>query len=186
MAVPYAPLVIANSFIRSFAGNDGIEHMKLQKLVYCAYGWWLASYGLNHTRLTTEGPEIWKHGPVFSSLYQSLKEFGRQPILNPQSTSPFSNPEFVPHDDRDVVPLLHWIWGKYGHLTGFALSDLTHKPGTPWHRIAMESNFTIARHTQIPDQYIYEEFTRLLHLAQGTVGNTQGVIDRDAGIARAN
>ena len=160
MGVPYPPLAIANSFVSQFSGNVGIEHMKLQKLVYCSYGWWLAINGLDEPRLTNEGPEIWKHGPVFASLYKVLKVFGRKPIMVPQSAAPFDDPAEA--DDDRTKSLVRWVWGRYGHLSSFALSDLTHKPGTPWYRVATENNFRIAFHTNIPDSYIFEEFTDLL------------------------
>lgn len=162
MPTPYTPLAIANEFVARFGQTAGIEHMKLQKLVYCSYGWWLGVYGLDHERLTSEGPEIWKHGPVFSSLYRVLRNFGRSPITAPQSSNPFSAPDRV--DDPDVegvLDLVDWIWGRYGHLSSFALSDMTHKPGTPWYRVAMENDFTVPLHTRIPDEYIFEEFQNL-------------------------
>ncbi|MCT4654234.1 MAG: DUF4065 domain-containing protein [Cohaesibacter sp.] len=166
MVVPYSPLAIANTFLERHSNGVGIEHMKLQKLVYCAYGWWLASYGMDRERLTAEGPEIWKHGPVFSSLYQALKEFGRAPILTPLSAGPLVQAETV-GEDIEVIALVDWVWSRYGRMSGFDLSDLTHQVGSPWHRVAMENDFRIARHTQIPDKYIFEEFHRLLCLIRG-------------------
>lgn len=171
MPVPYTPLAIANCFLEKFGRQGGIEHMKLQKLVYCSYGWWLAVRGLDQLRLTTEGPEIWKHGPVFDSLYHSLKVFGRKPIIQPQSTNPFCAPECVDKDDGDTLGLVDWIWSRYGHLSSFALSDMTHKPGTPWYRIAQENKFRVALNTKIPDEYIFEEFTKLLNTAQTAAEN---------------
>lgn len=162
MPVPYPPMAIANEFLARFNQGPRLEHMKVQKLVYCAYGWWLGGNGLNSERLTTEGPEIWRHGPVFSSIYKVLKNFGAQPIPGPQSASPFQEPARIDADDDEVERLLVWIWGRYGHLSGFALSDLTHRPGSPWHRVAVENNFRVPMSTEIPDQYILEEYQRLL------------------------
>lgn len=167
MPVPYSPLAVANEFVALFAvETSGIEHMKLQKLVYCSYGWWLAAHGIDGPRLTSEGPEIWKHGPVFGSLYKVLKVFGRAPIVTPQSAGPFSDPERIDAGENEERQLIRWIWSRYGHLSGFALSDLTHKPGTPWHRVAVERNFRVPFNTAIPDAYIYEEFTNLMSEAQ--------------------
>lgn len=162
MTVPYTSLAVANSFIDKFGRQDGIEHMKLQKLVYCSYGWWLATKGMVGVRLTTEGPEIWRHGPVFNSLYRAMKVFGRQGIKSPQSADPFSDPVKIDQHDKEVSSLIVWVWGRYGHLSSFALSDMTHKHGTPWHRVAAENNFEVAHNTKIPDGYIYEEFHGLL------------------------
>ncbi|MEP5729774.1 MAG: type II toxin-antitoxin system antitoxin SocA domain-containing protein [Sulfitobacter sp.] len=145
--------------------------MKLQKLVYCSYGWWLAVNNDGHPRLTTEGPEIWKHGPVFDSLYHTFKTFGRKPILSPQSSNPFEIAENVDADDEHVRNFISWVWGRYGHLSSFSLSDMTHKPGTPWHRVASENNFRVSFSTEIPDQYIVEEFRKLLNAAQVAASN---------------
>ena len=163
MAVPYSPTALANNFIEQFGEAHGIEHMKLQKLVYCAYGWWLATNGIKGIRLTNDGPEIWEHGPVFSSLYQNFRVFGRSKVTVPQSGNPFNPPENIDADDKPVRNFIGWIWGRYGHLSGFALSDLTHKQGTPWHRVAVDNNFRVTFHTKIPDQYIFEEFSNLLN-----------------------
>lgn len=172
MPVPYTPLAIANNFLEQFGETGGIEHMKLQKLVYCSYGWWLAVNGLQETtRLTTEGPEIWKHGPVFDSLYHAFKVFGRRQITDPQSINPFEATENVDIEDEHVRKFIAWIWSRYGHLSGFALSSMTHKSGTPWHRIATENNFSVAYNTQVPDQYIFEEFKKILNAAKITAEN---------------
>ena len=167
MPAPYSPLAVANSFIASYGSISGIEHMKLQKLVYCSYGWWLALNGLEGTRLTNEGPEIWRHGPVFPTLYHTLKVFGRAPIREPQSDGPFEMPDRVDAEDENATSLITWTWGRYGHLSSFALSDMTHKPGTPWHRVALEKNFVVPMSTKIPDQYIHEEFSGLMEQLSG-------------------
>lgn len=163
MPVPYTPLAVANRFIAVHSGCEGIEHMKLQKLVYYSYGWWLTYRGLDGLRLTTEGPEIWKHGPVFSSLYAILKVFGRMPITEEQSVAPFSEPDRIERDN-DVSRLVDWIWKRYGHLSSFALSAMTHQVGTSWHRTAMENNFSVPFSTKISDEYIFEEFSTLKNL----------------------
>ena len=167
MAVPYNSVSIANNFIEQFGTSNGIEHMKLQKLVYCAYGWWLASYGLDEVRLTNDSPEIWRHGPVFDDLYHTFKVFGRTPITEMKSLSPFTPAQNVDKDDENVRNLVRWVWGRYGHLSGFALSDLTHKVGTPWHRVALENNFSVQFSTEIPDEYIFEEFSGFLRKMGG-------------------
>jgi hypothetical protein len=69
MPRPYRPLALANEFI-VMSASRGAEHMKLQKLVYFAYGWWLTGHS---DRITTEPPQVWKFGPVFESLYHELR-----------------------------------------------------------------------------------------------------------------
>lgn len=154
MSVPYSSVAIANNFLEQF-GAQGIEHMKLQKLVYYAYGWWLAE---KNARLTTESPEIWQYGPVFNHLYHVFKNFGRQKIFQPYQTRPFDPPENVNPDDDEVRHFVRWIWTRYGGLSSFELSDMTHREGTPWQRVAQENNYCIGYHAHIPDDYIREFF----------------------------
>ncbi len=165
MPQPYTPLAIANTFLEKF-GSNGIEHMKLQKLVYCAYGWWLAVNEPNNI-LATEGPEMWKRGPVFDSLYQSLKVFGSRAITQPKSIRPDVVPPVVDPNDEYTHSFIEWVWGRYGHLSGFALSDMTHKEGTPWNRVAKENGYSVPRHMDIPNDYIREEFSQLLESLNG-------------------
>jgi uncharacterized phage-associated protein len=156
MAVPYTPLAIANEFIARCPHSDGIEHMKLQKLVYCANGWSLAFH--IDAPLVDEPPEVWKFGPVFPTLYRALKVFGRSPIKYAQSRSPFERPDRVDEADEETLTLIRWTWDRYGHLSSFALSDMTHRPGTAWHRLASEHSFLVPNGLDIPNNYIAEEF----------------------------
>ncbi len=178
MPAPYTPLAVANYFIERFGAPNGIEHMKLQKLVYCAYGWWLALDDTG-TRLLNEGPQVWRHGPVFDSLYHVLKPFGRRPITEIQSVSPFARPDQIDADDDNTRFLLDWTWNRYGHLSSFALSNMTHKAGTPWNRVATEHDFRVPFGLEIPDEYIKEEFSRIY------TGEFKGSDDNHQRAARA-
>ena len=139
-----------------------MEHMKLQKLIYFSYGWWLSREGLGGVRLTNEAPQIWKHGPVFNHLYHVLKVFGRQSIAEVQSKNPFESPDAVDNDDGDANRLIDWVWKRYGHLSGLALSEMTHAPGSAWHRFATEHDFRVVPNTPIPDKYVFDEFLSLM------------------------
>ena len=163
MGAPYPSLAIANKFIElSLNTEGGIEHMKLQKLIYFSYGWWLSLKGLGGLRLINEAPQIWKHGPVFNYLYHVLKVFGRQAICEVQSKNPFEPPNAIDKDDHDVNRLIEWVWKRYGHLSGLALSEMTHESGTAWHRCATESHFRVVPNTPIPDRYVFDEFLSLM------------------------
>ena len=165
MPIPYAPLASANFLIANFANGRGIEHMKLQKLVYFSHGWWLTA---KDSPYLNERPQIWKHGPVFESLYHVLKNFGGSPITTIQSASPFADPSLIDADDRLIASLLRWVWDKYGHLSSFALSDMTHRSGTAWSRVAEERNFSVPRGLEIPDAYIREEFLKQTAIGVGS------------------
>ena len=153
----YPPLAVANWFIANH-GQPGLEHMKLQKLVYCAHGWWLVS---KPDSFLTERPQVWKYGPVFKSLYHVLKPFGRTPISNTQAAGPFEEAPIVSSSDSEIVPLLQWIWKRYGHLSSFALSEMTHEKNTAWYRRADEFGFEVPHGLEIPDDLVKSEFQRI-------------------------
>ncbi|RYE90398.1 MAG: DUF4065 domain-containing protein [Cytophagaceae bacterium] len=75
---PYDAVAIANYFIQKSL-DTGVEvtPMKLLKLVYISHGWSLA---LLNEPLINEAVEAWTYGPVIPSLYQELKEYGRERV----------------------------------------------------------------------------------------------------------
>lgn len=152
----YTPAALANFFLKEFGGTDGISHMKLQKLVYLSYGWWLSHYD---TPLIKEAPQVWKYGPVFDSLYQSLRTKGREPIRDLIVPSFFSSgPPEISSDDENTLKLLKWVWARYGELDGIALSEITHQPNTPWSEVVKSHEFKIPRNlpldwTVVKDHY---------------------------------
>jgi uncharacterized phage-associated protein len=159
VAAPYSPLALANEFIARFKPGEGIEHMKLQKLVYCANGWWLV---FNPDRpLVNEAPEVWKFGPVFPSLYHVMKVYGRAPVKTMQSISPFARPDRVSENDADAFNVIDWTWRRYGHMSSFGLSEMTHREGTAWRRAAADYNFIVPEGFDIPLAYIVDEFKKV-------------------------
>lgn len=161
MQTPYSPLALANEFIER-AGEHGIEHMKLQKLVHITNGWWLA---YRTEPLLNEQPEVWKYGPVFASLYNVLKEFGRTPILTKQKDNPFEPEPVIEKGSEDKksdeVQLIDWIWQRYGAKSAFELSDITHQRNSPWRKVVEKLNSRVPFHTKIPDDVIREHYKGL-------------------------
>ena len=85
---------IANAFI-SLAGSDGIDPLKLQKLLYYANGHYLAEH--DGTPLINEYFEAWDYGPVIPTVYYEFREYGNNPIRrfacdidHPQTSPGFS------------------------------------------------------------------------------------------------
>ena len=74
----YSPSHVANFFFER-GERDGIPitPLKLNKLVYIAYGWVAGAIG---QRLFDEEIEAWQHGPVIRSLYDEFKHFKNRPI----------------------------------------------------------------------------------------------------------
>lgn len=124
----YNPVTVANYFIQEKGKLGKLTPMKLIKLTYLAYSWYLALNNGNQT-LINEKPQAWDYGPVFPSLYDSLKRFGRTEI---DSILPYENEEVIESVDAEF---LNKIWSLYGKYNGVQLSAMTHSEGTPWRKV---------------------------------------------------
>lgn len=140
--------------ILKLAKRRGLEltPMQLVKLVYIAYGWNLA---MHNKKLFDDRIEAWKYGPIIPSLYQATKHFGRNIIPHSLiADSPISNP--------DLEVFLDSIAEHYGHYSGIALSNLTHRQGTPWQQVYRPNVVGI----QIPDDLIKAHYQEELSARQ--------------------
>lgn len=153
----FIPLEIANTFLDKHGEEEGISHLKLQKLVYFVHGWWMAYK--KHSVLS-EKPEAWKYGPVFSSLYQNLKVYGNAPIKKTVKGSPFLAPPLISPKSTEIMRLIEWVWERYGHLSANALSRMAHKKGTAWQELAEKNNYVVHKGFRIPDNCVRKEFAR--------------------------
>lgn len=130
----YKPTLVANAFLYK-AKQEGapLTHMKLQKLVFFMHAWSLA---LDNHSVVSEQPEAWQYGPVFETLYHSLKGNGSAQIteyltmLNPATGQLQA---LVPTlDNKRFWALLQQVWNRYGGFSAIQLSALTHEAGSPW------------------------------------------------------
>ncbi len=113
---------VSNWFIdRAVKDGRSLSIMSLLKLVYIAHGWRLemCNVPLFHNRI-----EAWQYGPVIPDVYNTFRPKG----VNLQSPDP-AYPQNVDDDDADF---LEQIYGIYGKMSPFRLSELTHEPGGPW------------------------------------------------------
>lgn len=151
----YPAKVIADYFIRK-ARSDKKEftQIHLQKILYLAYGWYLAAFRPKQ-RLINEEPEAWPLGPVFPSIYHALKKFGSGNI---DSTAIGKDPQII--DSDDIKIFLDLIWDLYGSYSGPQLVSLTHEKGSPWHTTWVVHSGESGH--QIPDDIISEYFEEQL------------------------
>lgn len=145
----YDVIAIADSILK-IAKEQGkkLTPMQLMKLVYIAHGW---NLGLGRSDLFTDRIEAWRYGPVIPNLYHATKVWGRDPIPLEKVTGEIEV-------DGDTEAFLRDVFAKYGHLDGIALSNLTHKIGTPWESVYREGIFGI----EIPDDLIRLHYEKLL------------------------
>ncbi len=150
----YEALGVANAFI-DFANNssENLTHLKLQKLIYIAYGHYIVEYDCP---LIKERIEAWRYGPVIRSVYDEFKSYGRKPIKEYGTilnvTESFNNDRVVLDtpviEDEKTLEFIENIWRKYGNRDGYDLSNSTHKVDTPWYQ-AKEKQLDI-----VPDEFI--------------------------------
>ena len=145
--VQYTPLALANTFVAQHGATDWLDQMKLQKLAFYSYGWWLAYH---NQPMLSEAPEVWQYGPVFSSLYGALRPYGSAAVRTPVGP-PFAPPPIIPEADAATRQWVDWIWNRYGHLNALQLSDMTHEVGTPWQIEAAAHDYRVPKRHPIPD-----------------------------------
>lgn len=98
--------------------------MQLIKLVYLCHGWMLGLYG---RPLICEPVEAWAYGPVIRDLYNEVRSFRSGPVRGPLDEPINSRP--LDEFEKDIIDQ---VFRGYGHLSGPALSRLTHASNTPW------------------------------------------------------
>lgn len=115
---------VANWFLAK-ARQEGqpLKHMKLQKLVYFAYGWYFAYFD---KPLFPQGICAWDHGPVVSDLYSRFKRFGGSPI---------DDTEYPPLMDNDILSILDDVWESYSPYNDIQLRNITHRSDSPWTQV---------------------------------------------------
>lgn len=147
----YSPTTIANYFVEKYARNGELTAMKLLKLSYIAYGWYLAITE-NKEKLINEKPVAWDLGPVFPSLYGNIKRNYKE--FEIRKTIPNNSKKEISTRDKDF---LDKIWSMYGKHDGIYLSALTHEEGTPWKNVYCKGCNSI-----LEDNLIYEHYKEKL------------------------
>lgn len=99
---------------------EGISNLKLQKLLYYAYGCFLALY---EERLFRENIVAWQHGPVVTMVYENYKA---------NKSNSISNIDTEPVELADnITDVLEFVYREFGKYTAWALRNMTHEE-TPW------------------------------------------------------
>lgn len=149
---------VANFFIyKGIQENKILNPMKLQKLLFFAYGWYLSLYD---KRLFDKPIEAWKYGPVVASIYHDVKHYGNYSITEPISKTIFGddslfsikyNTPTIDPKDEDTIKFLDAIWSLFSKFSAIQLSNSTHTEGTPWFKLASQYGFNIPNNAIIQD-----------------------------------
>jgi len=144
---PNSVFEIADWFLlRAKSEDKPLKHMKLQKLVYFAYGWYCAYFD---KPLFGETIWAWQHGPVVEELYHKYKQFKKYPI----EMDGIADPQI----GEDVLSILVEVWESYSHCTDSHLQNITHRPDSPWSKVYNRRD----RNIEIPTPDIQEYFKRI-------------------------
>ncbi len=139
-------LEIAKYFIAKPLSDDEelLSHLKLQKLLYYAQGFWLA---LNDGRALFDEPVLaWEHGPVVRSVWENYRAYrGGEPI----PAEPIDLDEF----DPEIQDILDEVWRVYGQFSAWKLREMTHAE-PPWR--------DTPRNAEIPQPVMKDFFSSLL------------------------
>lgn len=158
LMMAYTPQQIANYFLeRAEIERVPMTQLKLIKLVYIAYGWYLA---LTNKKLFSEEIQAWKHGPVVRSIYDEFKDYGKRPIDRRSydldlDTFEMHAPQ-IDAADKDTALVLDRVWGSYKRLDAWTLREKTHEFDSPWHRVYKEGVMNIT----LNDSDIREHYTQ--------------------------
>ena len=100
--------------------NPDLTDIQIQKLVYYAYSWYMVKN--DGEKLFEEKPQAWIRGPVFRTLFDSMKNY-----------KTFSDTTKVKDIDKDITKFLDIIYNIYGKYSGNELEKMTHSE-IPWKR----------------------------------------------------
>ena len=126
--------------------GDIISNLKLQKLVYYAQGFYLATFD---KPLFDDAIEAWDHGPVVANLYPVYSYAGRGHI-NPASSYPII--EF----DEESSSILGYVYQLLGKCSALKLKNMSHRDA-PW-----QNAYDKGAKTIIPHQDMRKYFKTLI------------------------
>lgn len=149
----YESISIAELFINlSLKEGRLITPMKLQKLIYFAHGFYLATYD---RPLIKEQVQAWKYGPVINSIYHAFKNYGNTHITEVASTN--LNVGRIKKEDQEF---LITVWDLLKNYSAVELSNLTHVRKSPWDEVIEENGAIISNSLPISNDKIKGYFQR--------------------------
>ena len=132
-------LNVSNYFTnKAINKGDTLTVMQALKLTYIAQGFHLA---LEEKPFFAEKIYAWRYGPSIQEVYDHLKKVSTD---NPIETKQNDVSSF----NKKQEEILRVVFNKYVKFDAWSLSQLTHRPGTPWHQSYKEEeeNSLISQH----------------------------------------
>jgi uncharacterized phage-associated protein len=149
----YKSTVVAKYIISQAIEKKIVLNMtKLQKLLYAAYGVYLA---VKNSKLVNEQPKAWPYGPVFPTTRKKLlsMDFNDYDITSDNECSEILH-------DEEVTSLIRLVLRDFGKLNAAQLTQWSHQSGSPWEKTCLHPDFKW--NAPIPDEYIAEYFSSII------------------------
>lgn len=132
-----------------------MDHMRIQKLAYLAYGHHLVE---TDVVLCEEAPQIWPQGPGFIEIYLALQAVRGEAITHYIRT-PYDTPNLDGH--RATRDFLKRVEAHYARCDTLELAALAHAPESAWYRAASTVAFRCPRGTAIAPEHFRATFKRI-------------------------
>jgi uncharacterized phage-associated protein len=148
----YQSIILAK-YIAAYLNDKcaDVNMTKIQKLTYIAYGLYLAVIG---ERLIDEHPQAWPYGPVFPTTRNVLLKVDLNSIrLDDSDLQEISG-------DKEVNSLIVLVYNTFGKWTAAALSEWSHKEGSPWEKTVSTAGFKWGG--KIEDEHIKSYFEKII------------------------
>lgn len=142
--------LVANYFLSKIE----MTNKKLQKMLYYAYSWYIVNNNVNDdvkNVLFNEQPEAWIHGPVFPTMYNKYKDYGRNII------DKYTNPVNISSKLKEFLDKIIEVFGKYN---GDQLELMTHNE-LPWQNARSDIKDTLPSNNKIKLKDIYNYYSSL-------------------------
>lgn len=141
----YSAIDVAKRFLElAQAENMGLTNMKLQKLVFFSQ---VVAMTMFDQPIHGNDSLAWDFGPVVRELYDvvfslAVPKKNKEISLNePDVSAAFANAAKI--DDGEALGITRAVWNKFKNWSAFRLSDLTHRPGSPWATVYAANQYAV-------------------------------------------
>lgn len=136
---------------KAFSERIPVSPMKLQKLLYFSYRQYLQD--TNGLPMFSEQFEAWPYGPVLPSVYDEFKSFHGNPITMFAKNADGSVSVLSCQNVPEACNAIDTTWERYKGKSGIELSQITHLPGSAWHK-AMASQSPFLKDEDIQEEVV--------------------------------
>ena len=140
--------------------NITASNLKLQKLLYFAYGICLQSYDM---KLFENQIEAWMRGPVVESVYKEFKNHKYNSITTRAcKESELEENESIAYklienaENKNIIHALKVSCAYYGKKSADELVSITHEPDTAWSKVYKKN----ISHIILNDDDILQDFNK--------------------------